>query len=577
MNKGYIILSKMKKTLLILTTLALIGLSNLVNAQGPNWVWAESSGNTSNDQGRSVATDINGNIFMTGYFNGSTITFGDTTLTSEGNGDIFIVKYDANGNVLWAKSAGGTDYDLSNGITTDASGNVLITGSFESETMIFETITLTNADNTGIYSDIFIAKYDASGNVLWAKRAGETESDVSNGITTDASENVFITGYFHSPAITFGTTTLNNTTPLIPYEDIFIVKYDPSGNVLWAKSAGSTTSSSPSDKGQSITTDASGHVFMTGYFEGDTITFDYITLTNTYQNFGDIFIVKFDTNGNVIWAKSAGSISNDLGYSLVADATGNVFISGYFSGQTITFGSTTLINANQSLSFTEDAFIVKYNSAGNVLWAKSAGGTSREYSHSLTTDTDGNAYMLGEFFSPAIAFGTTTLTNEGTADIFIAKYDPNGNLDWAESAGNIGMDYGLGISTDSNNNIYLTGGFNAPSITFGTTTLINAGAIDVFIAKVDSAILSIGTEQQTDYSSIVIAPNPFSSQTIISFKEEQQNTTIKVIDILGKEIKRINFNGKQFILEKGKMQQGVYIVHVIDANKKVMSKKIIIL
>jgi len=566
----------MKKTILMLATIALIGFNNISTAQTPNWAWAKSVGNTSSDQGRSVATDASGNVFMTGYFAGSTITFGTTTLTSAGSGDVFIVKYDANGNVLWAKSAGGNDYDLGNSITTDASGNVFITGMFESDTITFGTTVLTNADNTGLYEDIFIAKYDTNGNLLWAKSAGGAAADVSNSVATDTNGNVFITGYFHSPAITFGSTTLTNTTAL--YEDVFIVKYDTSGNVIWAKSSGSSNSSSPSDRGQSVATDTSGNVFMTGYFEGATITFGSNTLTNTSADFGDVFIVKYDANGNVLWSKSVGSISDDLGYSVATDTSGNVFISGYFKGFSITFGTITLANVNQSFIFTKENFIAKYNAAGNFLWARSASGTSDDYSRGITTDTAGNAYMIGNFFSPTITFESTTLTKAGplSQDIFMVKYDPSGNVDWAESIGNIGNESGLGIATDTNNNIYLTGSFSAPSISFGITNLTNVGSIDVFIAKVDSAILSTGIEQETDYSSIVIAPNPFTSQTTISFKEEQQNTTIKIIDMLGKEIKSINFNGKQFILEKGEMQQGIYIVHAMDENKKVMSRKIII-
>ena len=359
------------------------------------------------------------------------------------------------------------------------------------------------------------------------------------------------------------------TIALIGFNNISTAQ---SPNWAWAKSVGNTSS----DQGRSVATDASGNIFMTGYFAGSTITFGTTTLTSAGS--GDVFIVKYDANGNVLWSKSVGSISDDSGYSVATDTSGNVFISGYFKGFSITFGTITLANVNQSFIFTKENFIAKYNAAGNFLWARSASGTSDDYGRGITTDTAGNAYIIGDFFSPTITFESTTLTKAGplSQDIFMVKYDPSGNVDWAESAGNIGNESGLGIATDTNNNIYLTGSFSAPSITFGINTLTNVGNIDVFIAKVDSAILSTGIEQQTDYSSIVIAPNPFTSQTTISFKEEQQNTTIKVIDMLGKEIKSINFNGKKFILEKGEMQQGIYVVHAMDENKKVMSRKIII-
>ncbi len=279
----------MKKVITI-SLLALIGLSNLVNAQVPNWAWAKSAGGTKDDYGRSVSTDASGNVFVTGHFDSKTIVFGTTTLTNANNSgntnDIFIVKYNAAGNVLWAKSAGGIDGDQGYGVSTDASGNVFVTGHFNSATIAFGTTTLTNADNSGNTDDIVIVKYDANGNVLWAKLAGRTQDDYSYSVSTDAGGNVFMTGIFYSDTITFGTTSLTNAGP--NYEDIFIVKYDASGNVLWAKSAGGTSD----EGGFSVSTDAGGNVFMAGYFRSATIPFGSTTLTNAGGGVTDIFIAK---------------------------------------------------------------------------------------------------------------------------------------------------------------------------------------------------------------------------------------------------------------------------------------------
>ena len=187
-------------------------------------LWAKSAGGTAYDIGNSVSTDAIGNVFMTGIYYSPTITFGITTLTNANNvADIFIVKYDASGNVLWAKSAEGTWYDLSYGVCTDVIGNVFITGAFYSPTITFGTTTLTNVNAA---NDIFIVKYDASGNVLWAKSAGGTGYDEGYAVSTDASGNVFLTGNFGSPNINFGTTTLTNTDTTGSFRDIFIAKLD---------------------------------------------------------------------------------------------------------------------------------------------------------------------------------------------------------------------------------------------------------------------------------------------------------------------------------------------------------------
>ena len=144
-------------------------------SQSPDWLWAQSAGGTSGDEGRSCATDASGNVIATGLFSSPTITFGTTVLTNAGGNDMFIVKYDPSGNVLWAKSAGGTSGAGGNSCTTDASGNIIATGYFTSPTITFGTTVLTNA-NAGS-SDIFIVKYDSGGNVLWAKSEGGTAFD----------------------------------------------------------------------------------------------------------------------------------------------------------------------------------------------------------------------------------------------------------------------------------------------------------------------------------------------------------------------------------------------------------------
>src|ERR1017187_4094350 len=197
---------KRKNLLMIVIVFALISLNNFLNAQAPNWEWARSSGGISDDEGMSIAVDGSGNRYVTGYFHSSTITFGTTTLTNNGTGtteDMFIVKYDPNGNVLWAKSAGGSGFDWGHGIAVDSSGNSYVTGYLGSSPITFGSIILTNPG-------MFIAKYNANGNVVWAKSAGGSDNDYGNSIAVDDSGNSYVIGSYASSTITFGTTTLTN-------------------------------------------------------------------------------------------------------------------------------------------------------------------------------------------------------------------------------------------------------------------------------------------------------------------------------------------------------------------------------
>jgi hypothetical protein len=153
-------------------------------------------------------------------------------------------------------------------------------------------------------------------------------------------------------------------------------------------------------------------------------------------------VVNANTFGqvpNCLWSNSAGGSLEDLVNSICTDDSGNVYVTGYFKSTTITFGTTTLINADNT-GYTNDIFIVKYTPNGTVLWATSAGGTNIDEGTSLATDVNGNVYVTGYFYSPTITFGTTTLTNVGIGDIFIAKYDGAGAVLWAKSAGGTGYD-----------------------------------------------------------------------------------------------------------------------------------------
>ena len=331
-----------------------------------NVVWAQRAGGILNDQCGKLLVDDNGNVYMSGGFMSSSITFGTITLTNPapGSGIPFIVKYDPSGNALWAWvwPVGIWSRD----IAIDGSGNLYYMGTYTSSTITFGATILTNSGSAGS-SDIFIVKYDANGNVLWAKSAGGSANDVGYGIAIDGSGNVYMTGSFLSSSISFG--GINLTIAKTGTEDMFIVKYDPSGTALWAKRAGGTSV----NRGSDIATDGSGNVYVTGTFCNYPIIFGGKTLPN--GGAWDMFIVKYDANGNVPWAKSAGGIYTERGFGITTDGSGNVFVTGDFQSYKITFGTITLTNTNgTNPSGYQDMFITKYDSNGNVPWAKCAGG-----------------------------------------------------------------------------------------------------------------------------------------------------------------------------------------------------------
>ena len=392
---------KKVKSFKAMITLVVIIATNLFGYSQPNFLWAKQAGGANNDNGNEIAVDGSGNSYITGGFQG-TATFGNTTLTSAGEYDLFIAKIDKDGNFLWAKKVGGVGPEYGNSIAVDGSGNSYITGYFFG-TATFGNTTLTSAG----WTEIFIAKIDASGNFLWAKKAGGTNNDYGYSIAVDGSGNSYTIGGFEGTA-TFGNISLTSVKDSNGKftKDIFITKLDANGNFLWAKKAGGTDI----DSGNSIAVDGSGNSYITGSFDG-TITFGNNTLTSSGSS--DIFIAKLDGSGNYLWAKKTGGTSVDSGNSIAVDGSGNSYITGFFYG-TATFGNTTLTSAGGG-----DVFISKLDNNGNFIWTKKADGTGDDSGNSIAIDGSGNSYTIGNFQGTA-TFGNTTLTSAGY-DIFIAK------------------------------------------------------------------------------------------------------------------------------------------------------------
>ncbi|TAL59565.1 MAG: hypothetical protein EPN85_09050, partial [Bacteroidetes bacterium] len=217
-----------------------------------NWEWTKTAGGHAIDKVTGITNDHFGNIFLTGYFD-STIAFDSTHLVSAGGTDIFIAKYDPDGVLIWAKQVGGQNDDYSSAISTDITGNCYVTGFFFIQGTIttFGSTTVTQAGD----ADMFISKFTASGNLLWVRNGGSKGEDASFGIATDVSGNSYITGYFSGTAL-FGTTKITS----LGYSDIFVAKYDAAGNMVWVKSGGG----SYQDEAYAVSTDIAGNCYITG-------------------------------------------------------------------------------------------------------------------------------------------------------------------------------------------------------------------------------------------------------------------------------------------------------------------------
>ena len=459
---------------LVFFLLSLVFFLSPASAQTDEWVWAQSTGGIFNEaRGERVVCDNNGHVVVAGTFSCPQITFGSITLNNNGGDDLFVVKMDTGGNVLWANSAGGDYAEEGYTVATDDAGNVYVSGEFWSESVTFGSSTITNSGS----ADIFLVKYDASGNVLWAKSPVGTDEDKSNAIAVDLAGNVYITGSYISNTLDFGGgVTLSNSQANA--EDMFIAKYDADGNAVWAKHA----IGSGNDKAFGIGTDADGNVLVSGHFISGTLAFGSTTLFNS-GGF-DIFLVKYDANGNVLWAKNPSGSGYDFNFSMELDANGNSYITGHFSSFQLIFGGATVTNGGG-----DDIYVAKYDANGNAMWAQKAGGVTYDYGYDVSVDGDGNVFLTGNFQSPTISFGNISLTNSTTyADFYVVKYNSSGDPQWAQHGTGSDYTFGRGCGADASGNVYVTGLFGNETLTLGNLTLTTyAGATDLFIARYGSS------------------------------------------------------------------------------------------
>ncbi len=432
---------------------------------GPDWRWARGVGGDYNIWGYAGHAAPNGDLVTAGGFGSDSVTFGTTTLHNHGGvirSDVYITRTDGGGNFLWARGAGGTDYDDAYAVTTDPDGNVYATGRFRSDTAHFDPDLLINGGAPGT-DDIFISKYAGDGTLQWARGLGGPSMDEGTCIAAAANGTVYVAGSLDSA--------------------LFIAAYAPSGTLLWLN----RSSGDGINAANRMVTGPGGAVYLAGYFGGTSITFGNLTLNNSGSSRTDGFLYRFDAAGNPQWAKQVQGAEWDEGTGLATDAAGNLLFCGSFTSYQVIIDGAVLYNTGYIY---HDFFLARFDASGNLLWARKGGSDSDDEALGVTCDTTGNAYLAGTYRSQTIKFGNTTLPNAGYRDGFLAKYDVSGNVIWAKRVGGNGEDYVQSVTADSEGGIYLSGDFSSNTMLFDSIGLSNNVYLDLFIARLQSYIRS---------------------------------------------------------------------------------------
>ena len=529
----------MIKSVLILLV-GLMVFSSLSHGQTGSYEWALPIGGPGFDEGHSVAVDGAGNAYYTGVFL-DTVDFDPGTgvqkLISDGQQDIFISKLDSDGFLIWAKRIGSIGRDGGYSIAIDHLNNVYTTGIYSGPVDF-------NPD-TGAFilplfgGSVYISKLNENGQFVWAKQLG---GDHGNSLVLDASGNVFSTGYFVGTGDFDPDTSTYNLTSA-GTGDIFISKLNENGHFVWAKQMGGILS----DEGLSIELDDAGNVYTTGYFFGtsdfdpDTGTFNLIS-----QGAEDIFISKLDTNGSFVWAKRIGGTLPDGGNSITADATGNVYLTGYFHGTVDFDPGPGTFNLTSEGVLERDMFICKLDANGQFLWAKQKSTTGWDEGSVIRCYDSGDIYVLG--------------AHKG---VLIAKIDVDGNFIWEQYFESVYGIWGNSIDVDGSGNIYSTGtfqtmaDFDPGASTFNLST---DGSFDIFIHKMDGIAVQIS---ENKYSPEYIAwPNPTNGVLNIDLGKSYRTATILVKDITGHHVSSNTFASSQFVKIDLACGSGIYLVEI---------------
>ena len=473
----------------------------LIHAQNVNFEWARQLGGPLNEYATAINLDASGKLCLTGCFQGTTDFDpgpGTFNLQSAGVADIFVSKIDTDGDLLWAKRIGGPGLDIAYGNTTDAVGNIYLTGSFAGMADFDPGAAVYNLTSFGV-RDIFIVKLDALGNLIWARQMkgnsggslGVTEA-VGYSVAVDVAGNVFTVGVFNGGTVDFdpGNAVYNIgsvSNPAIGYDDIFISKLDANGNFVAANKIGSPGFSEITN---AIVLDPAGNAYLAGSFH-DTVDFDPgIGVNELTALRADNFICKLDANCNFIWVKHLkGNNEFASTCALTLDAAGNIITTGlFYSAVDFDPGPATYtLDCNGG-----HIFILKLNPSGDFIWAKQVGNdpSTSNFVSSVTIDPQGNLYTTGSFqqtvdFDPGQ--GTYNLTSSFSQDIFVLKLTPMGNFVWAKKiGGGSSFEISNGIAVDAASNVYTTGYFTGTAdFDPGTAAynIVAKGFSDVFIHK----------------------------------------------------------------------------------------------
>jgi len=407
-----------------------------------DFLWSRSTQTGANAFLTNITTDLNGNCYLLGWIMDSSLQIGTLTIhnTAYPNSQYFIAKFNSSGDVIWTNNGGGRNgTDTAPAVTfssayaagmqglgavaTDAGGNLYVTTCFNLPKVTVGTDTFTNKNATATSDDILLVKYDAMGNIVWAKSAGGDGSDIPFGLTVTPAGDIYIAGMFNSDSITFGPSIVNDTSAGLQQWNGFIARYSVAGNPVWA--SGSNGAGNVFASG--VTSDASNNVYITGGTSDNVISFGGTTITDPTPGIPILYLIKYDSSNTINWYKTIGSPTGGAawGYGIAMSPTGYVWVGGALSNE-VSINGQILDTPGKSI---DPVFIAGFDSYGNYI-ASGALQSGSTHQAGIACDPFGAVYLCSDYKYPCAPFiiANDVLANvpQNESWLYLAKYNFEG-------------------------------------------------------------------------------------------------------------------------------------------------------
>lgn len=455
------------KSLLLLIVLY-IGLSVSLHAQNLTARWVSTGNGISGQQGNDIAVDSEGNVYITGSFE-NTIDFGNgVTLTSAGDWDTFLAKYNNLGEIQWVRRIGGGSIEKKLELTLSKDGYIYIGGGFRNS-FVFEGKRLSSVG----MNDIFLAKLDVQGRLKWCRTFGSGANDsILDLLLSKDYKSVILSGAYGLD-IDFGSGYSFHSHG---DNDFFVAVFDTNGVTKWVESGHSQGQNwvMTSDE------DTKGNIVAGGFF------YNGLQVKNRHLNSNgqcDCFYLKYDAYGNLQWVKSVGGSFEDKVYSIATDLSNSCYIAGRFTYEA-TLHNGDILRTLSNNKDVHNGFILKLDENGDIQWKQTVLSTGYSMVDNVRYDGKGHIYATGFFQDTTYFDKGKYLIGNGSSDIFIAKYDLKGNLVFLMQIGNAGSEKASSIE-HSGNALYLTGRFSGTT-DFGNGMIrTSRNSYDAYTLKLD--------------------------------------------------------------------------------------------